>query len=213
MGGSWGGAAGLSANPGDLDEVSASCQIGPGPTRSCQEAGVAEEGDPCLSVRDCGSGLACVGSGTTGVCRPYCCRGTVESCDDTSYCAPRPTLGDPNQEVPVCLPLDNCSLTEPFPCPEGQDCACTGEMACMVVRADGKTACAIPGEKTAGEACDPNAVQECAYGHVCSSEQGCLVVCSTVSEESGCQEDELCQAASRLPKELGVCVGGDDESP
>lgn len=208
LGGASSGMAGLSASPGDLENATLSCQLGDGPSRSCQKAGFAGEGAPCLSVADCQAGLACVGEGPTGVCRNYCCRGTDASCSDDTYCAPRPRLGDQKQLVPVCVPVENCSLTEPYPCEAGQECTCSGDLACIVVRRNGRTACTTPGAGTAGSPCDPSVVGECAHGHVCSAELGCLLVCETLVETTGCQEGELCQTPSGFPPDLGVCVGG-----
>jgi hypothetical protein len=108
----------------------------------------------------------------------------------------------------VCVPADNCSLLEPYPCPKGQECTCGEELACIVVRPDGKTACARPGALGAGDSCDPAVAGQCGHGLVCSLELGCLAICSTVASVTVCEEGKLCQTPPGFPSELGVCVGG-----
>jgi hypothetical protein len=207
----------LNPNPGALGATDSGCQVRPvdlecaGPECErqsvCQATGIAGAGAPCLGASSCGAGLACVGAGPTGVCRPYCCAGTTGSCDATSYCAPSPSIGRSDFSVPVCVPLDSCSLTESFPCAEGADCSCSGDLGCIVVRSDGKTACAVPGKGLAGDPCTGEQPGECAHGHVCAPELGCLKQCSTVGPESGCLSGQLCQTPAQFPAELGVCVG------
>lgn len=222
---SQGGWGGLSANPGDLDEVAASCQVsldepsctGQDCERSatCLPTGLRGKEQTCLSQGDCAPGLACVDVGSqgasgglsVGVCKPYCCEG-ARSCKGDTYCSGASLLGAPGLVVPVCTEPDDCSLTDPYPCPEGGECACAGELACIVVRSDGRTACAPPGAGQAGDPCTGQVVGECAHGHVCSPELGCLEVCRTTSEGKGdCEDGQLCQTPSGFPPSLGVCVG------
>jgi len=215
-GGQLGGAAGgVSFNPGDLNEVRASCQVGPQTDckgsscsieRACTQSGVSPEGSPCVTAADCAPGLACVGEALSGVCRPYCCRGTEDACDENSFCDERRLLETPEVYVPVCLPLDNCQLTEPYPCPDDRQCVCQGTRACMVVRADGATACTVPGAAQAGDSCSDQATADCGYGFVCGPEQRCLQICSTVSAESGCPTGWTCLKQSALGGELGICI-------
>lgn len=214
-GGQLGGAAGgFSFNPGEI-EVSASCQVGPqvdcegsscSIERTCTQSGVSPEGSPCVTAADCAPGLACVGEALSGVCRPYCCRGTEGACDEDSFCDERRLLETPEVYVPVCLPLDNCQLTEPYPCPEDRQCACQGNKACMVVRADGATACTVPGAAQAGDTCSDRATADCGHGFVCGPDQRCLQICSTVSMESGCPFGWTCLKQSALGGELGICI-------
>ena len=215
-GGQLGGAAGgIGFNPGDLGEVSASCQVGPEQDcaksscsieRACTQSGVSPEGSPCVTAADCAPGLACVGEALAGVCRPYCCRGTEEACDENSFCDERRLLQTPEVYVPVCLPLDNCQLTEPYPCPEDRQCVCQGNKACMVVRADGATACTVPGAAQAGDTCSDQATADCGHGFVCGPDQRCLQICSTLSAESGCPTGWTCLKQSALGGELGICI-------
>lgn len=206
MGSLYDGTAGLSANPGELDSVSASCLVSEG-KRTCQRTGAKLEGQPCVAVTDCAPGLACVGEGVSGVCRQYCCEGTAASCGDSTYCNSRPIIGESKTVVPVCSPVDQCSLSEEYPCLSQQECTCSGKLACIVVRADGQTACAVPGPLRAGDRCDPEGSDQCGHGLVCSAELGCLQICSTQKEENECEAGQLCQTPPSFPAALGVCVG------
>lgn len=213
MGGAGGG---VSFNPGDLADTGVSCQVvidaecegdSCGPARVCSRSGASRAGEPCVAASDCGAGLACVGESVSGICRPYCCEGTEASCDKNSFCDERRLLETPELYVPVCLPIEPCTLTDPFPCPEGHDCTCQGQRACIVVRADGKTACTEPGTGQAGDACTGTDTGECAHGYVCSPSAGCMKLCSTVSKDSGCPSGGICQSPAEFPVDLGLCVG------
>jgi hypothetical protein len=177
------------------------------PARECVTAGTGEANAPCFAAADCAPGLACVSDGDAGRCRPYCCDLDTE-CLSGTYCAERPLRRTPSDtsnieppHVPVCVPADNCSLEERFPCPTGDGCRCKGETACMVVRDDGSTACVKPGPGMQGDPCP------CAWNHVCSRQtKECVKLCriDTGQNECGAQR---CQASSELPKNFGVCVG------
>lgn len=215
-----GAAGGISFDPGDLDGSARSCQVGRASTcktppcevvRSCQPAGASEESEPCVTSADCSPGLACVGEGLTGVCRKYCCEGTERACGESQFCDERALPEAPDVFVPVCLPVDDCPLSDPFPCPEGQECTCKDDRACVVVRKDGATACTIPMSGRAGDPCTGDKTAECAHGFVCSPVAGCMELCSTVAEVSTCPEGGTCLAVSEFHSELGVCVGGGDE--
>jgi hypothetical protein len=190
------------------------CQIGRVgnlPQRSCQLAGVGEVNAPCFSAADCQPGLGCVAQGQTGRCLRYCCEGD-DTCDRGSYCAEqplrKPSTDTSNAEpprVPVCVPGDDCSLEEPFPCPDGTECRCKDGTACLVVRADGTTTCRTPGTGKHGEACQQG--DSCAWNHVCSVvTQKCVKICNTDPAKDDCGEQK-CQASSELPQNFGVCVG------
>jgi hypothetical protein len=200
--------AGAGAFPPD-SEYPLACRVAPqagcegencGVQSACALAGSNLDGEPCVASADCAAGLACVGDGLAGLCRPYCCAGSESSCDAGSYCEERSLPESPGIFVPVCVPADNCPLTDPYPCPEGQDCSCPDERACIVVRADGATACAVPGTGEAGDA-------ECAHGYVCSPTAGCMKLCYVVAEDAQCPDGGTCQSPSEFPADLGVCVG------
>jgi hypothetical protein len=209
-------AGGINYDPGDLEERGVACQVHREPgcegsscgiQRACVSSGVSAQGEPCVSASDCRPGLACVGEGVSGVCRPYCCRGTERSCAPGTFCDARSIPEAPEVFVPVCIPVDGCDLTDPFPCPSGQDCTCQGDRACVVVRADGATACTVPGAGQSGDPCTAKVTAECAHGFVCSPSAGCMKLCSTVQANPSCPNSGTCQSPSEFPPELGVCVG------
>jgi hypothetical protein len=219
-----GGSAGAkgvagSGGEGGMQTSQFSCQVlrEVGAARSavaaCAPAGTGQINDPCLSSSDCGwddqrGALGCVGDAHSGLCQPYCCRGN-DSCGEGSYCAERPlrdaltnagSAGTPTVMIPVCVPAENCDLATPYPCPSGKACACGKGSACLVVRADGTTTCAVPGKGVAGDACP------CAWGYVCSlATDQCLKLCYT--RDSGGCGDGACQSSADLPDGWGVCVG------
>lgn len=171
------------------------------PETDCVPSGVGSVGAPCVSSADCAAGLACVGDGNTAQCRPYCC-GDPASCAGKTYCAERPLktelAGETPLGVPVCVPADECSLNEPYPCPAGKQCTCKEGTACMVVK-DGITSCVPPGPGRAGDACP------CAAGYVCSkSAETCLKLCSTGASTAECGTGK-CQSVAYLPSGFGVC--------
>lgn len=173
--------------------------------RQCQPAGAGKESAPCFSAADCSAGFACVTEGEAGRCLPYCCAGD-SNCGMGTYCAERPlrtsstSAGTP-RSVPVCVPADDCSLEEEFPCPPDKACRCRAGTACMVVRGDGTTACLPPGSGLQGDPCP------CAWNYVCSSTTGqCVKICHTDPARDDCGAQK-CQASSELPQNFGVCVG------
>lgn len=216
-----GQAGGLVYDPGDLGVQGESCQVRSeagcegedcGLERSCAPSGARAGGEPCVSQADCGAGLACVGEGRSGICRAYCCQGTARSCGPGTFCDEAPFPEAPEIFVPVCLPADDCALTDPYPCPEGQDCSCPDELACVVVRPDGETACTTPGAGQEGDPCTGTQTAECAHGFVCDPEAGCRKLCflvvSSEAAEPECPGGGICQSPSEFPSDLGVCVGG-----
>jgi hypothetical protein len=180
------------------------------PFSRCALAGSGGENAPCLTATDCQAGLGCVGDQNKGSCQKYCCQ-DADDCEPGTYCAPRPmrdaiiNASGPSDKntlmIPVCVHAENCDLSAPYPCPKGRECACPSGSACLVVRSDGTTTCAVPGPGKVGDSCP------CAWGHVCSAATNkCLRLCYT-RDSSDCG-DGKCQAASELPDGWGVCVGG-----
>lgn len=175
-----------------------------GPSRGCGLAGGGRDSEPCTNAADCAGGFACVSEGDAGICRPYCCSAGQDPCASGSYCGERTLLGS-ELEVPVCVRADNCNLSQAYPCESAEECQCAEGTACLVVRRDGTTTCAVPGGGGAGEACP------CAWGHVCSQASGtCLKLCDTVVDDDPppCG-DGICQAAADLPGSWGVCIDTD----
>jgi hypothetical protein len=204
------GAGGYGGDGSATTPASFSCQVtreNNDRARRCVAAGTGATNAPCFTAADCAAGLACVTEGDAGRCLPYCCDPT-SACAPGAYCAERALRKNPTDtsraeppHVPVCVPADNCSLEERFPCPVGSDCRCKNGTACMVVRNDGTTTCLEPGSGEQGADCP------CAWNHVCSSVTGtCIKICHTdpTKDECGVQK---CQASSELPKNFGVCVG------
>jgi hypothetical protein len=206
--GSGGEAGAKSAEPPAL--ASYSCQVvrqGNLQSRQCGVAGTGKVNAPCFSAADCAPSLACVTEGDAGRCLPYCC-GVDSTCPGGTYCADRDLRKAPNDSsqaepprVPVCVPTDDCSLEDRYPCMAGEECRCKGDTACMVVREDGTTTCMKPGPGQQGETCP------CAWNHVCSSlTNKCVKICRTDPAKQDCGEQK-CQASSELPSNFGVCVG------
>src|SRR6188768_753131 len=198
------GAAGGSGLPPAAPEYS--CQVQrsvDAPTEMfsrCAPAGTGAENAPCLTSRDCQPGLGCVGA---GICQKYCCQ-DADDCERGTYCAERPMRDalinalpkdvalDKAPLIPVFVHAENCDLGAPYPCPKGSQCTCESDTACLVVRSDGTTTCAVPGSGKIGDACP------CAWGYVCSAATNrCLQLCST--RNSGSCGTGKCQAASELP--------------
>jgi hypothetical protein len=201
---------------GDASTAKLGCYVQPAdsgtPTAQCQLGGSGVAGDPCLSPSDCAPGYACVGkqgSQTGGQCRQYCCAGP-DRCASGTFCAGRVLL-DPNapadQMVPVCVTADICALDEPYPCdPLVNDCKCTDNTACTVVRADGTTSCLPPGTGVTGQACTcaTGGVCTCAPKYVCSyGTQTCQKLCSTSGESCS---GGICQSSPFLPVGFGICT-------
>ena len=182
------------------------------PFSRCARAGTGGENAPCLTAGDCQAGLGCVGDQNAGLCKKYCCQ-DANDCESGTYCAERPmrdatvnalpkgaSIVGTALLIPVCVHAENCDLSAPYPCTKGSECACESGTACLVVRSDGTTTCAVPGTGKVGQACP------CAWGHVCSAASGqCLQLCRT-RDSSPCGSGK-CQAASELPDGWGVCVG------
>jgi hypothetical protein len=176
----------------------------------CSVAGPGGSNAPCLTSGDCQAGFGCVGDQGTGLCQRYCCK-DADACLPDTYCTERPLRDAVTNAassaavsplmIPVCVPAENCDLNAPYPCTAGTQCACKAGTACLVVRADGTTTCAVPGKGKAGDACP------CAWDHVCSAaaDNRCVKLCPT-SGDAGCDNGGKCQSNADLPDGWGVCV-------
>ena len=208
-------AAGAAAGAGPMATYGCQVQRSPDARLSvisqCSVAGPGGSNAPCLTSSDCQAGFGCVGDQGTGLCQRYCCK-DADACGPDTYCTERPLRDAVTNSassaavsplmIPVCVPAENCDLSTPYPCTAGTQCACTTGMACLVVRADGTTTCAVPGKGKAGDPCP------CAWGHVCSAaaQNQCVKLCPT-SGASGCDNGGKCQSNADLPDGWGVCVG------
>ncbi|MCU0690127.1 MAG: hypothetical protein MUF54_01870 [Polyangiaceae bacterium] len=215
-----GGAAPLPPEGGPgVPRMTCQVMIKPGGQRvaSCAPAGSGKDGDACVDSADCAPGRACIGDENTGVCRSYCCL-EPEGCDPAAYaegsfCSVGPQrdryLEEPDLPlmVPVCMPANKCELVPG----QGGVSQCEAGKICAIVRADGTTACVLPGAAQQGEPCDDAQPDHspCAEGLVCSkatSTSTCMKLCR-VSAADAC-ESGVCQAGTTsMPRGYGVCVG------
>ena len=177
------------------------------PLAQCLPAGDGDDAKPCLSGGDCQPGFACVGEGP-GQCRRYCCAGQ-SSCGEHQHCTAEPLVLASTGgmlDAPVCMPVIDCSLAEPFPCEEGT-CSCPSDSACVVIGNQGTTSCvptaSLPraGQGEDGMPCP------CARGFVCSqAARQCVKLCQVEARDLYCN-GARCQASSSLPAGWGTCVG------
>ena len=143
-------------------------------------------------MADCGVGLACVATASSGLCRPYCC-GQVEECPIDTYCAPT-AMAESAIEIPVCLPAYKCKVLDEATCPTGQ--------TCTIVRDDGTTSCVEVGEGVRGDACP------CAPGHVCSKfTNTCLKLCHIGNDAEDCGAGSCQGGVMAYPEGIGICAG------
>jgi hypothetical protein len=180
-----------------------------GVARACGVAGSQIAEQACTSSLDCAPGLGCVGPAGSGRCLQYCCGvGSDDSCAPGFFCAQRPLRSDDPVAsaplVPVCDRADNCSLGEQENC-TGPSCVCGPDMACMLVRPGGTTACVAltPDPGQAGEACP------CDRGYHCSQAEPatCVKTCDLDAEDADTCGSGVCQATPVLPTGWGICVG------
>jgi hypothetical protein len=205
-----GGRADAARDIGTSDEprIVQACYIKPaagGVATECAPIGPGEPGSACNDSLECGALHACVEVDERAVCRPvYCPLPSV--CLKGSYYQEAPlrvngaTRRDIN--VPVCLPVDNCTLlSQPSPCP--------GNKVCTVVGSERDTTCLEPGSAKVGESCDPTG--RCAEGLLCSRfSNQCVKICHVDPNAKECPTG-TCQGGNRsLPDGFGICVGQTD---
>jgi hypothetical protein len=187
---------------------------------ACESTGQIRPGGACVATTDCVAGSTCVADPLAPVCRRYCCDGP-NSCPAGTYCTTRNTHVTTTQNgnyeagatVPVCLPADNCNLSEPYPCPADQKCLCTSDEACMIVRAGGLTSCVPPPKSNAPQCRSDTGVSLCSPGYVCAlTISKCLKLCKLGTnkavdggDQSGCSAGTSCQASNDVPSGWGVC--------
>lgn len=173
------------------------------PTSGDSVAGVV-----CTTSDDCAPGYDCVGS--PGYCRHYCCAGNT-SCDDPDAGQPAKTFCDVQfltqasaTPVPVCMPVQPCSLQDQLLSASPQQCPAME--TCAVVREDGQTGCVDIGMQGPGDSCDRD---HCQAGLVClgaSGQRVCYKLCDTQSGAQ-CTAPQTCQGGLPLFQDprVGVC--------
>lgn len=233
-------AAEMSGDAGEADDsypandagASTTCRIrwaAPGSTNielSCETAGSATPGSACASSTDCSAGSTCVSDEVAPVCRHYCCEGPA-SCPSGTYCTNRNTYVrsttngkfEAGPSVPVCIPADNCKLSEPYPCPADQKCMCPVGKACMIVGAGGLTSCLEPIVRKSGDpstCVGESGISLCDPGYVCSYlTYTCLKLCklstnklpdtAPSTDPVSCPTGTTCEASNDVPNGWGVC--------
>jgi hypothetical protein len=191
-----------------------SCHVSPnGALPVCLPAGHGMDGDPCMAPSDCAGGFECVGSGT---CRPYCCSGLgrCSAGDDAGgageFCDIQQATGT-STEVPVCMPIQSCSLLDQLTHLDGGSSHCGSDETCAVVRGDdGATSCVAIGTAMAGDACDS---VHCAAGLVClgTSQRKCYELCvtqpSAMATAPSCPAGMACKGGLPLfpNPAVGIC--------
>jgi hypothetical protein len=202
-----GGAPEAASGAGAYIEVSLGCHVtpaepspdtSPGSTSVspvCLPGGQGVDGFPCKGPDDCAPAYECVGA-TTPTCQRYCCGGN-DACVSLQFCDIQPTALSPATKVPVCMPMQPCTLLDNLSCPSGETCA--------VVRDDGSTSCVAIGEAVRGQSCETD---HCASGLVCLGTPGtrsCYTLCHTSKTE--CSSPQKCQGGLPLfpDPDVGIC--------
>jgi len=161
---------------------------------ACLPGGQVPEGFSCSGPQDCAPSFECVGA--VPACHRYCCEGN-EACPSVQFCDIQPMALSPQTKVPVCLPVQPCTLLSPS-CPANETCA--------VVRDDGTRSCVAIGGAHAGESCETD---HCAAGLVClgtTDNRSCYVLCHTATAAE-CSAGHMCQGGLPLfpDPEFGIC--------
>ncbi|MGO9834586.1 MAG: hypothetical protein ACLP1X_10245 [Polyangiaceae bacterium] len=202
-----GGTLDAAPGAGAYVEVSLGCHVAPAeaaPDASagstavsavCLPGGQGLDGFPCRGPDDCAPAYECVG--TTPTCQRYCCGGN-DACVSLQFCDIQPTALSPATKVPVCMPMQPCTLLDTLSCPAGETCA--------VVRDDGSKSCVAIGAVGAGEDCETD---HCESGLVCLGTPGtrsCYVLCHT-SKTTECASSQKCQGGLPLfpDPDVGIC--------
>jgi hypothetical protein len=195
------------------------CHVSPnGSLPVCLAAGPGMDGDHCASSTDCAAGLECVASGT---CRPYCCTGPGKCAaggdagGPGEFCDIQQVAGPTDTKVPVCMPIQSCSLLAQLTQVDAGASQCGAGQTCAVVRGDdGATSCVAIGKAMAGDPCD---TEHCAAGLVCLgiSQRKCYELCLTQATAtaplSACPAGLTCQGG--LPLFPNPAVGICDTKP
>ena len=164
---------------------------------ACLPGGAGLDGFLCAGPAECAPSYECVGGPSGATCRHYCCNGN-DSCHDLQFCDIQPTFASPETNVPVCMPVQPCTLLAELSCP--------GE-TCSVVRDDGTTSCVATGNAGAGESCETD---HCSSGLVCLGTPGtrsCYALCHTDGSAPKCGGQKKCQGGLPLfpDPNVGIC--------
>ncbi len=166
---------------------------------ACVAAGIGTDGTECTDGSDCLPGYDCVGAGT---CRRYCCEGD-SICPSSYFCDVQPLAQAQTVPVPVCLPIQHCTLLDGNS--GGADCP--ADETCAVVRPEnGMTGCVQVGTARAGQSCG---AEHCARGLTCVGvwgEQVCYTLCHTDSAAE-CSTGQACEGGFPMfpDPEFGIC--------
>jgi len=159
---------------------------------SCEGIGQAGEGAACSQSNECAAELDCVGAttGSSGVCRRYCCTGSCSGTD--SFCDIEPVLNT-GTLIPVCTSGPPCTLL-------GNGCP-TGEYCTVVNAGMGQTACVVPGTETVGADCTAG---KCGKDLACI-ENTCKALCD-VHDATSCPSGQVCMPLLAFGENVGVCA-------
>jgi hypothetical protein len=166
---------------------------------ACFPAGIGTDGTECTDGIDCLPGYDCVGP---GVCRRYCCEGD-SICPSNYFCDVQPLAQAQTVPVPVCLPIQYCTLLDGNS--GGADCP--ADETCAVVRPEnGMTGCVEVGTARAGQSCGS---EHCARGLTCVGvwgEQVCYTLCHTESAAE-CSTGQACEGGFPMFPDpaFGIC--------
>jgi hypothetical protein len=192
--------------------VSLGCRVTPAPATAqsaggpldavqpaCFPAGIGTDGTDCTDGSDCLPGYDCVGGGT---CRRYCCEGD-SICPSTYFCDVQPLVQAQSVPVPVCMPIQHCTLLDGNS--GGADCP--ADDTCAVVRPEnGMTGCVEVGTARAGQSCES---EHCARGLTCVGawgDQVCYTLCHTASAAE-CSTGQACDGGFPMFPDpaFGIC--------
>jgi len=196
------------SSTGGYDNAPLACHVPPSSGAAvdagspvCTPAGTGADGARCSTSTDCAPRYECVGAGTEGTCRRYCCSGNVE-CGTSEFCDIQPMAVASTTDVPVCIPISpdgGCRLLDDASCPSHETCA--------VVREDGSTSCVAVGAAKVGDPCDE---EHCGPDLVCLGTPGnrrCYQLCHTADPAAACSATQTCKGGLPLfpDSSVGIC--------
>jgi hypothetical protein len=190
------------------------CRVGiklGGEVAFCVRTGTMTEGEQCTTGGDCEAGLDCVRDRDEAQeprCRSYCCGGTAV-CNLTGrknrVCDQRESTS--GRKIPVCVPIETCSLLVPESCKAGEQCT-------LVLQSgtEPQTSCIGVGKAAEGAACE---LGQCGQALTCLGTKGnqvCKRLCTLrPGAPSGCGAGQVCVGGPPLfaDSESGLCVASE----